>query len=88
MIKKHQQNITGFIIKAYYAYFGVKLGDDKSRAPHKVCYVCVDDLRKTYVKRFLPTYLYTYISEVEIYRKKESHHIWCPNDMEGATKSQ
>jgi hypothetical protein len=31
----------------YYAYFGVKLGDqDKSCAPHKACYVCVEDLRK------------------------------------------
>jgi hypothetical protein len=35
MIKKHQQNITGFIRKVYYAYFGVKLGDqDKSWAQH------------------------------------------------------
>jgi hypothetical protein len=47
MIKKHQRNIAGFIRKVYYAYFGVKLGDqDKSRAPHKVRYVCVEDLRK------------------------------------------
>jgi hypothetical protein len=47
MIKKHQRNITGFIRKVYYAYFGVKLGDqDKSRAPHNVCYICVEDLRK------------------------------------------
>jgi hypothetical protein len=31
----------------YYAYFGVKLGDqDKSWAPHKVCYVCVEDLKR------------------------------------------
>jgi hypothetical protein len=31
----------------YYAYFGVKLGDqDKSWVPHRVCYVCVEDLRK------------------------------------------
>jgi hypothetical protein len=47
MIKKHQRNITDFIRKVYYAYFGVKLRDqDKSLAPHKVCYVCVVDLRK------------------------------------------
>jgi hypothetical protein len=47
MIKKHQRNITGFIRKVYYAYFGVKLGDqDKSWAPHKVWYVCVEGLRK------------------------------------------
>jgi hypothetical protein len=46
-LKNHQRNITGFIIKVYYAYFGVKLGDqDKSWAPHKVCYVCVENLRK------------------------------------------
>lgn len=33
--------------KAYLSYFGVQLGDqDKSWAPHKVCYVCVEDLRK------------------------------------------
>jgi hypothetical protein len=47
MIKKHQRNIMGVIRKVHYAYLGVKLGDqDKSRAPHKVCYVCVEDLRK------------------------------------------
>jgi hypothetical protein len=45
MVKKHQRNITDFIINVYYAYFGVKLGD-KSWAPHKVCYVCVEDLWK------------------------------------------
>jgi hypothetical protein len=47
MIKKHERNITGFIRKVYYGYFGVKLGDqDKSWAPHKVCYICAEDLRK------------------------------------------
>jgi hypothetical protein len=47
MIEKHQLNIKGFIRKVYYAYFGVKLGDQhKSWAPHKVCYVCVEDRRK------------------------------------------
>jgi hypothetical protein len=49
MVKKHQQNIMGFIRKVYCGYFGVKLGDqDKSWAPHNVCYVCVQDLRKLY----------------------------------------
>jgi hypothetical protein len=28
-----------------YAYFGVKPGD-KSWAPHNLCHVCVEDLRK------------------------------------------
>jgi hypothetical protein len=33
--------------KAYYAYFGMKLGiQDKSWAPHKVCCVCVEELRQ------------------------------------------
>jgi hypothetical protein len=46
-LKNHQRNITGFIRKVYYTYFGVKLGDqDKSWAPHKVCYVRVEDIRK------------------------------------------
>jgi hypothetical protein len=31
----------------YYTYFGVNLGDQgKSWAPHNICYVCVEDLRK------------------------------------------
>jgi hypothetical protein len=47
MIKKHQRNITGFIRKVYYAYFDVKQEDqDKSWAPHRVCCVCVEDMRK------------------------------------------
>lgn len=46
-IAKHQRNITEFIKKAYHAYFGVKLGDqDKPWAPHKVCFQCVELLRK------------------------------------------
>jgi hypothetical protein len=46
-VKKHQRNITDFVKKVYYAYFGVKLGDqNKSWAPHKVCISCVEDLRK------------------------------------------
>ncbi|QQP34707.1 Uncharacterized protein FKW44_022685 [Caligus rogercresseyi] len=33
-----RKNITGFVKRAYMAYFKVKLGDqDKSWAPHKVC---------------------------------------------------
>jgi hypothetical protein len=47
MIKKPQRNIMGFISKVYCGYCGVKLGDqDKSWAPHRVCCVCVEDLRK------------------------------------------
>lgn len=47
VVKKHQRNITDFVKKVYFAYFGVKIGDqEKHWAPHKVCYVCVEDLRK------------------------------------------
>jgi hypothetical protein len=45
VIKKQQRNIREFVIKVYYAYFGVKLGDrGKSWAPHEVCSVCVEEL--------------------------------------------
>lgn len=47
MTKKYQRNITDFVKKSYYAYFGVKLGDqDKTWAPHKVCSICVEELRQ------------------------------------------
>ena len=46
-VKKQQRNITDFVRKVYYTYFGVKLGDqDKSWAPHKVCSICVEELRQ------------------------------------------
>ena len=33
--------------KVYYVYFGMKLGvQDKPMAPHKVCYICVEELRQ------------------------------------------
>ena len=42
-----RQNITTFVKNVYYAYFGVKLGDqDKAWAPHKVCRNCVFSLRQ------------------------------------------
>ena len=42
-----RQNITPFVKNVYYAYFGVKLGDqDKVWAPHKVCRNCVSSLRQ------------------------------------------
>ncbi|GBL81380.1 hypothetical protein AVEN_143679-1 [Araneus ventricosus] len=46
-IKKQQRNITDFVKKLYFAYFGVKLGDqDKSWASHIVCCVCVGELKQ------------------------------------------
>ena len=46
MVIKQQLNITDFVKKVYFAYFGLKLGDqDKVWAPHKVCKRCVEDLR-------------------------------------------
>ncbi|GFV20884.1 uncharacterized protein TNCV_353581 [Trichonephila clavipes] len=45
-VKKQQRNISNFVQKVYFAYFGIKLGDqDKSWAPHVVCSVCVEELR-------------------------------------------
>ena len=47
VVKKHKKNITDFVKMVYLSYFGTNLGDqDKSWAPHKVCYVCVEDLKK------------------------------------------
>lgn len=41
-VKKQQRNISDFVKKVYFAYFGIKLGDqEKSWAPHKVCSVCL-----------------------------------------------
>src|SRR5271163_2070093 len=46
-IKDQRLEITDFVKQCYYAYFGVKLGDqDKSRAPHIACKPCVERLRK------------------------------------------
>jgi predicted nucleic acid-binding Zn ribbon protein len=45
--EKQQRNSTELVKKAYYAYCGVKLGDQgKSWAPHKACSVCVEELRQ------------------------------------------
>lgn len=47
VVKKQQRSITQFVKNVYYAYFGVKLGDqDKTWAPHTVCSTCVEELRK------------------------------------------
>ncbi|GFV59594.1 uncharacterized protein TNCV_4259871 [Trichonephila clavipes] len=46
-VKEQQRNISNFVQKVYFAYFGVKLGDqDKSWAPHVVCSVCIEELRQ------------------------------------------
>lgn len=46
VVKKQQRSITDFVKKVYFAYFGVKIGDqDKSWAPHRVCSGCVEGLR-------------------------------------------
>ena len=47
VVKSQRQNITNFVKNVYYAYFGIKLGDqDKTWAPHKVCRSCVKSLRR------------------------------------------
>ena len=46
VVKKQQRNFTGFVEKVYFAYFGVKIGDqNKSCSPHGVCLGCVEGLR-------------------------------------------
>lgn len=46
MIAKQIQEITTCVKTVYYAYFGIRLGDqDKSWASHKVCRTCVEGLR-------------------------------------------
>ena len=50
IIKKHQRNITKFVKGVYLAYFWTIIGDHTVWAPHKVCYVCVEDLRKWFKK--------------------------------------
>src|SRR5678816_1429911 len=45
--ENQRRNITNFVMQAYLAYFGMKLGDqDKSWAPHMVCKTCVENLRQ------------------------------------------
>jgi hypothetical protein len=44
VISKQRLKITSFVEKAYYAYFGVKLGD-LQWAPHTVCKTWVESLR-------------------------------------------
>ena len=45
-VKKQRKPITDFVKRAYYAYFGIKLGDqDKSCSPHIVCKTCIEILR-------------------------------------------
>lgn len=56
VVKKQQRVLTDFVKKVYFAYFGIKVGDqDKSWAPHRVCSSCVEGLRmwsKRKVKSF------------------------------------
>ena len=43
----NRKSITDFVRKAYYTYFGIKLGgQDKPLAPHVVCKICVERLRQ------------------------------------------
>lgn len=47
VVKEQQRNISDFVEKVYFAYFGMKLGDqDKPWAPHKVCSICDEELRQ------------------------------------------
>ena len=46
-LQQRSVKITEFVKKAYYAYFGVKLGDqDKPWVSHVACKSCVEHLRE------------------------------------------
>ena len=55
-LRQHRKSISEFVVKAYFAYFGIKLGDqDKRWAPHIICSVCYSNLHGwTCGKRSLP----------------------------------
>ena len=47
VVKRYQWDISEFVKKVYFAYFGVEIGNQyKCWVPHKVCYVCVENLSK------------------------------------------
>ena len=47
-----RQNITPFVKNVYYAYFGIKLGDqNKAWTPHRVCRNSVSSLRHWSIKK-------------------------------------
>ena len=44
-IKKQQRKILSNIVKLYFDYFGMRLGDqDKNWAPHTVCSICLEEV--------------------------------------------
>lgn len=48
---KQRRNITDFVKDSYFAYFGVRLGQqDKQWVPHNVCCFCVELRQWTYGK--------------------------------------
>ncbi|KRZ68203.1 hypothetical protein T10_4186 [Trichinella papuae] len=47
VVKTKRQKITDFVRKAYFTYFGIKLGAQyKTWAPHIVCHTCIEQLQK------------------------------------------
>ena len=44
-LREHGKSISEFVVKAYFAYLGIKRGDqDKRWAPHIICSVCYSNL--------------------------------------------
>ena len=51
VVKKYKRNVNGFVKKEYFAYFSIEINNqDKCWVPHKVCKVCVENLRKWHKK--------------------------------------
>ena len=47
VLQGQKSSITSFVKASYFAYFGIKLGDqDKPFAPHVCCQTCVEYLRR------------------------------------------
>ena len=45
--KAQRQNVTKLVKNVYYAYFGIKVGDQgQTWAPHNVCRSCIESLRR------------------------------------------
>ena len=82
-VLKQKLNIRDFVKKVYFAYFGLKLGDqDKAWAPHKVCKRCVEDLRNWF-KGKLKAFRY---GIPMVWREQKNHSddcYFCSCDVKG-----
>ena len=82
IIAKQKQDSNSFVRNVYYAYFGIRLGDeDKSWAPHKVCRTFVERLRlwKNGAKKPMEGATKSCMINVEGHNAKSKKDIQYPN---------